>query len=207
MRAIAGAILLIASGWSAVAAERGPAQELARIEAQLARHPILRAAFEQERTMRVLKRPLLSRGHVTAVAGRGVLWQVREPHQATVLMTGEEMVEWGEDGTPRRMGLGANPGLRTLAGALLGVLIGDTGELAELFELTSLPAERGWRLLLAPKDPDLAAMVTEVEIAGGQFVEEILIREAGGDRTAIAFEEFRTEPDVLEASEEAYFAR
>jgi hypothetical protein len=205
MRAAAGAIMLIA--WTfgvAAAGGAGPADALARIEAHLVRSPILRASFEQERSMRVLKRPLLSRGRLTAVADQGVLWQVREPHEVTVLVTAHAILEWDDHGSPRRM-MAASPVLGALGDALLGVLTGDTGKLGALFELSSLPAEQGWRLALAPKDPNLAPMITAIEIAGSQFVEEVVISEAGGDRTVIRFGDFRTGPGVLDASEQAYF--
>ena len=206
MKAAVGAILLIAWTFAVAAAESaGPAAAVARIEAQLVRSPILRASFEQERSMRVLKRPLLSRGRLTAVAGRGVLWQVREPHEVTVLVTAEAILEWDDQGPPRRMEMAASPVFGALGGALLDVLTGDPGKLGTLFELKPLPAEPGWRLALAPKDPSLAALISAIEIAGGRFVEEVVIREAGGDRTVITFSDFRTEPGVLEASERAYF--
>jgi hypothetical protein len=206
MRAAAGAILLIAWTFTVAAADSaGPADAMARIEAQLVQSPIVRARFEQTRSMRVLKRPLLSRGRLTAVAGRGVLWQVREPHKATVLVTADAVLEWDDQGQPRRLEMAASPGFRALGDALLGVLTGDTGKLASLFELTPLPADPGWRLALAPKNPNLAAMISEIEIAGGQFVAKVVISEAGGDRTVITFGEVRTQPGVLDASEQAYF--
>ncbi len=203
MRAAAAAILLIA--WTFGTAAAGSKDALARIAAQLEQSPILRASFEQERRMRVLKRPLLSRGRLTAVAGRGVLWQVREPHAATVLVTADAILEWDDNGPPRRLAMAANPVFGALGGALLGVLTGDMSELGTLFELSPLPVEQGWRLALAPKDANLAAMIAGIEIAGGRFVEEVVISEAGGDRTTIRFDDVRTEPATLEASEQAYF--
>jgi hypothetical protein len=206
MRAAAGAILLIAWTFAAAAADSpAPADALTRIEAQLVRSPILRASFTQERSMRVLKRPLVSRGRLIAVADQGVLWQVREPHAVTVLVTADAVVEWDDQGTARPMQMASSPVFRTLGDALLGVLTGDTGKLGTLFELSPLPADRGWRLELTPKDPGLAAMITAIEIAGGRFVEKVVIREASGDRTVITFGDFRTEPGVLDASEQAYF--
>jgi hypothetical protein len=203
MRMAAGAILLIA--WSAAAAGAGPEEALARIEAQLVQSPILRASFEQERHMRVLKRPLVSRGSLTAVAGQGVLWQVREPHASAVLVTADAILEWNDQEPPRRLQMAASPAPGALGGALLGMLTGDIDQLETLFDLSPLPAGQGWRLALAPEGPSLAAMITGIEIAGGRFVEEVEIREADGDWTVIKLEDFRTEPDVLDASEQAYF--
>jgi hypothetical protein len=200
--AVLGALLLIA--WSGALAA---ADTLARIEEQLVRAPVVRASFAQERTMRVLKRPLETGGRVTAVAGQGVLWQVLEPYESTMLVSAGAIVEWDGQGAPRRLEIAANPALRALADALLGLLTGDTGALVALFEPTPLQAEQGWRLALAPKDEALAALIERVEVAGGRFVEEAVISEAGGDRTAIAFDDFQTDPSTLDAAEQAYFAQ
>lgn len=199
MRAL-GVLLLVA--WTGTLAA---ADALAPIEAQLVRAAVVRASFVQERTMRVLKRPLATRGRVTALAGEGVLWQVSEPYQTTLLVSRGAILEWDGQGPSRRLEMAANPALRALADALLGALTGDTGALVALFEPTLLPAAAGWRLALVPKDEALATLVAKVEVAGGRFVEEAVISEAGGDRTTIAFADFRTEPGTLDAAERAYF--
>jgi hypothetical protein len=194
--------MLLLMVWSSTLAA---ANALAPIEAELVRAPLVRASFIQERTMKVLKRPLATRGQVTAVAGRGVLWQVLKPYATTMLVSQDAILEWAGDGPPQRLEMAANPALRALADALLGLLTGDTGALVTLFEPIPLPAEQGWRLALVPKGQDLAALIDEVEVAGGRFVEEAVISEAGGDRTAITFDDFRTEPGTLDAAERAYF--
>ncbi len=200
MRAAAFALLLVA--WIGPLAA---AEGLAKIEAELVRAPVVRASFVQERTMRVLKRPLTTRGQVTAAAGAGVLWQVLEPYAATMLVSAGAILEWDGEGPPRRLELAASPALRALADALLGLLTGDAGALVALFEPTPLPAGPGWRVALVPKDEALAALIAKVEVKGGRFVEQAVISEAGGDRTAIAFADFRTEPETLDAAERAYF--
>jgi Outer membrane lipoprotein carrier protein LolA-like len=121
-------------------------------------------------------------------------------------MTGDEIVEW-DDGAPRRMNLAGIPVFRALADVLLRALNGDASEITRLFELTPVVSDRGWRLALTPKDQDLAEAIFELEIAGSRFVEEVVIREAGGDATRIRCGDFRTEPKVLDAAEKVYFAQ
>jgi hypothetical protein len=200
MKALAMLLLALWSGTLAAA------DLLAPIEARLVRAPIVRASFVQERTMQVLKRPLVTRGRLVAAAGQGVLWQVREPYKTTMLVRRRMNLEWAGDGPPQRLEMAANPALRALADALLGLLTGETGALVALFEPTALPsAGPGWRLALVPKGEDLAAMIERVEIAGERFVQQAVIDETGGDRMMIAFSDFRTEPGSLDATEQAYF--
>jgi hypothetical protein len=208
MKPFIGALMMLA--FTATAAAAGsPAQSeaVAQISAQLVRAPVLRASFRQERKMQALSRPLVTLGRVVAVAGRGVLWQVTEPQAVSVLMSADGIVEWDDAGVPRQTALGASAIFRALAGVLVGALTGDAGGLAELFEPTPVQVPQGWRLVLRPKDQTLAQAIATIEIAGGRFVEEAVITEAGGDETVIRFGEFRLEPAVLDATEQAYFER
>lgn len=204
-------IVLLMLGFAATpAAAAGSAAEsavVAEIGAQLIRAPVLRASFRQERKMRALSRPLVTLGRVVAVAGRGVLWQVTEPQAVSVLMSADGIVEWDEAGVKRQTGLGASATFRALAGVLVAALTGDAGGLAELFELTPMPVPQGWRLELRPKDQALTRAIAKVEIAGGQFVEEAVITEAGGDETFIRFGDFRLEPPGLDEMEQGYFGQ
>src|SRR3546814_8246886 len=102
--------------------------------------------------------------------------------------------------------MGAVPALRALADVLAGALSGDTSGLAALFEVE--PADMGleWRLILRPRDTGLARVISTVEIAGADFVEEAVIAEAGGDKTVIRFSGFTLEPAVLDDAEKRYFA-
>jgi hypothetical protein len=190
MRAAALALLMLA--WSDGLAA---ADALASIEVELVRAPIVRASFRQERTMRVLKRPLATRGQLTAVAGQGVLWRVLEPYEATVLVTAAAARDGGAPGAARARRRAAGPADRRSPRARRAVRA-DTA---------APPAAQGWRIVLTPKEEALAAFIAEVEVLGGRFVEQAMISEAGGDRTTIAFADFRTEPGTLDADERAYF--
>lgn len=207
MRLFAAVLLLLALAMSpADADDSDGAEAAARIAARMVHAPVLRADFHQERIMQALSRPLVTRGRIVAVAGSGVLWQVIQPQPATVLMSADGIVEWDEAGTPRRTGTEGIPVFRALADVLAGALSGDTSGLAALFEVE--PADMGpeWRLILRPRDTGLARVISTVEIAGADFVEEAVIAEAGGDKTIIRFSGFTLEPAVLDDAEKRYFA-
>ena len=198
------ALLLLAP---AAAAQPSQEQVFAQMTEKLQRSPVLRADFRQDRFLKVLGRPLVSRGKLVFVAGDGVLWQVEDPHEVTFLIRPDAVIEWEGEGTPRRVGMSANPAFRLLTDMLLGVLAGDSSVLQKAFEAEALPADTGWRLRLHPKTGDLSAAVAVIEIAGGAFVEKVRVEEATGDALDFSFSGFSMTPAELSAAERAYFAQ
>lgn len=178
---------------------------LEQIGRQLVRSSVLRANFEQEREMRVLKRPLVTRGEITVVADQGLLWRLREPHELILVMTPQALVEWTEAGEPRQLEMAASPIYSALTDTLLGILTGDTAALSTLFEPQPVLSDGKWTVLLTPRDSNLSSFITEIEIAGDEFVRTAVITEPSGDRTVIKFTDYRTEPAVLDPSEQTYF--
>jgi hypothetical protein len=188
-------------------AQPSQVQVFAKMTEQLQRSPVLRADFRQERFLKMLGRPLVSRGKLVFVANEGVLWQVEDPHEVTFLIRADEIVEWDGENRPRRVDMSANPAFRLMTDMLLGALAGDPSVLQGNFEAEVLPADQGWHLKLTPRPGDLAEAVNGLEIAGGRFVEAVRIAEAKGDSLDFTFSGFESQPAELDASEQAYFAQ
>jgi hypothetical protein len=186
-------------------ADDGP-EVFAEIQDRLLRSAVLRADFRQERVLRILKRPLVSSGRMVLARDQGVLWQVAEPHRVTYLIRPAEILEWEAEAAPRRVGVAAVPGFKLLTEMFLAALAGDLTALAAAFDAEMLPGERGWRVRLTPKTPDLSPFIATLEMSGERFVEAVRLQESGGDAMAFAFDHFQTEPAQLNAAEEAYFA-
>ena len=121
MKGIVGLLVLVTCTVGVAAAEpAGPTEVVASIQSRLVRSPILRATFEQQRHMEVLARPLVTRGRLTVVADRGLLWQAIEPHEITILVTRNKITEWDDTSGPRHLDISAGSQYRVLADLLLG---------------------------------------------------------------------------------------
>jgi outer membrane lipoprotein-sorting protein len=180
--------------------------ELAEIAKRLSRSAVLRADFHQEKTIKILSRPLLSRGRMIFHSGRGILWEINEPYAARMLLKSDHIIEWKTKGPPIRSGFAAVPVLRALSHVILSALAGDFDQLYKEFGVKKNPAGIGWWLTLSPKTPALAGVVSKVEIRGNRFIKSISLFEARGDQTVIQFSGFRTEPSDLDEHEKTYFA-
>lgn len=198
--------LLLLLVTSSAGADTGQEEAFAAMRERLERQPLLRADFRQERNLQILQRPLKSSGRMVLREGDGILWRVEEPHAVTYLIRSSEMLEWDGGDTPQRTATASVPAFRLMTEMFLAALAGDPTALQEGFRAELLPADQGWRLRLSPKSEHLAGLITDLEVAGDRYVEEVHLQEAKGDAVTFYFSNFKTEPAELDATEETYFA-
>ena len=178
---------------------------LSDIRQLLAKNSVICADFTQNKSLRALTRPLVSQGRLVFVAGKGVLWQVREPFATQVLVKSDALIKWNDEGVPQRLSFGQSPVFRTLSQVFLAVFTGDINRLWKTFEIESDVRQSRWRLTLTPRDPGFAAIIETVRVSGGRFVDELLIEEGRGDRTLIRFSGMNEESCQLDNAEKDYF--
>jgi hypothetical protein len=180
-------------GLLAVFSSGARAELLDELAAQAAAYPLVRAEFVQTKRMAAMKRPLLTRGRLTFLRGRGVLWQIEQPYRVTYVLGESRIVEIGEDGARRAREARDMPGLAQVGRIFQAMLGANTEALREHFELAARGEEkregekdaRRWTLELKPRQAPLAQFLDGLRLSGARFVEEIQIDEAGGDSTQI----------------------
>jgi outer membrane lipoprotein carrier protein LolA len=135
-----------------------------------------------------------------------VLWEVLSPYPARLLVKGDELIQWDDDGLARKSSYGKTPIFRALSSIFLAMFQGRVEVLRDTFDLSATQDGATWRLDLTPKDEILGAAVSQVRVSGGRHVEEISILEPRGDRTLIRFSNPRIESCKLNDVEKTFFA-
>jgi Outer membrane lipoprotein carrier protein LolA len=150
---------------------------------------LLRGDFEQAKTLKGFKKPLLSRGQFLVARGKGVQWLVREPFASILVVTPERLLARQADGRiSAQLNTRDEPGLRVVNSVMFALLRGDVAALTERFAVDGeLLGKDGWRLRLVPRDAALLQVFSQVDIEGDQFVRSIRMAEAQGDSTLIRF--------------------
>jgi hypothetical protein len=164
------------------------------------------ADFTQTKSLRALKRPLVSRGRFVFIAEKGVLWRVREPFPTQVLIRKDALIKWDDNGKAQRLGFGQTPIFGALSRVFLAVFAGDMNRLREDFEIGTDVSPSNWRLTLTPRDSRFAAIIARIGASGGRFVDELRFEEGRGDQTSIRFTAMNTRSCELDAAEKGYFA-
>lgn len=191
-------------GPAAWAAEPVPAI-VREVRRRLADEPVLRGSFEQRKTVKAFRNPIVSRGEFAVVRERGVLWRTQEPFASTLAVSRDRIVARQADGTvTRRLQAQEEPALRAITQTLFALLSADLAGLAERFQIEGDMDAQGWRLLLTPRDPALARWLRRVELEGDRFLRSARLLEASEDATLIRLARHAAGP-ALSAAEEAQF--
>ncbi|HSC80371.1 MAG TPA: outer membrane lipoprotein carrier protein LolA [Chitinolyticbacter sp.] len=183
-----------------------PAADLAQsVRERLAQPPVLRGEFEQRKQVAGFKKPLLSRGDFIVARERGVLWRTTAPFSSQLRLTRNEIVATQGGQVAFRLDAAKEPSVRMINALLFALLNGDIDALAEHFGVDGEARGPQWQLVLTPKSAALARLMTRVSLSGDQYVRQIDIAEANGDRTAIRFSAQHSTPPRLSGEEAARF--
>lgn len=191
---VAGAMLMsFGTVHAAPSAQAAPKTEASTAQALLAQvrqrvldAPVVRGQFTQRKTVQGFKQPLQSSGDFVVARGKGIAWQVRQPFASTLIVKPDSLLSRAADGSvAMQMKAQDEPVLRTINAMLFAVMAADLAQLSQHFEVTGQVQASGWKLHLVPRDPMLAQWLQSVDLRGQQFVQEVLLQEARGDRSQI----------------------
>jgi hypothetical protein len=182
--ALAGcAFALVAVGAEPVPPIAGLARQ------RMADEAVIRGEFEQRKTIKGFRNPLVSRGDFLVAREHGGVWRTRQPFASVLVITRERLLSRLADGTvTTRLSAREEPGLRAINEMLFALTAADLPVLAQRFRIEGelLGADR-WRLVLVPRDDTLRQWVTRVELEGDRFLRTVRLQEAQGDETFIRF--------------------
>ncbi|MDR0479001.1 MAG: outer membrane lipoprotein carrier protein LolA [Burkholderiaceae bacterium] len=174
---------------------------------RVAQVEVLRGSFEQEKQVAGFNNPLRSQGRFLLAHGKGVVWTTLKPFPSEMVVTRERILSVDSAGN-RRVEADATqqPALREINALMFALVDGDVSALAQRFDLAAqaLPNE-AWSLVLTPKAAALARLFSKIELRGDRYVRQVVITEAGGDRTVLKFFDLSETPARLSADEAKRF--
>ena len=169
---------------------------LAEITARLVKTPITQGGFQQEKRLKILRKPLLSTGSFTYHQSKGVIWKTLTPIPSLLLVNESHLVT----------GQGEQTVLPAFGKVFKAMLGGDLNQLSEGFASTGENKKPTWQLQLTPKDELLKKLISSMVLSGDNDLRFVEIRETGGNMTRIKFAQI-THPTQLTHEQEADFER
>jgi hypothetical protein len=159
---------------------------LREVSRRLAPEPVVRGAFEQRKTIKGFRNPLVSSGDFVVARQRGVIWRTLAPFPSSLVITRDRLLaRQGDGAVARRLSASEEPAVRGISETLFGVMAADLSVLVQRFDISGDSGRDGWRLALQPRDAGLARWIQRVELEGDRFLQAVRMQEAGGDLTAI----------------------
>ena len=177
--------------------------DLQQLSDQLAKPSVIHGNFTQEKHLRALPQPLVSKGTFVLAKDHGLLWLLKTPLQQDYRITGQ--------GIARRDANGWQPLPNKSAGAeqnrlFLAVLQGDSSGLQRDFDLQLQGQPQQWKLTLTPRSLLLKQVFTQINIDGGELVHSIELLETQGDSTVLRMQD-STASQPLSDAEQHDFAQ
>jgi hypothetical protein len=140
--------------------------------------------------------------------GEGVLWQLIDPIPSIAVLRLTSMTRWDESGRAQIIDYSRSPVIGTLGKTLVAVISGNVHELQSSFEIsTNNDVAEGWSISLVPRQPEIARLVSRIQVRGDSFARSIRIEEAAGDRTEITFSSIISEGCKISDKERSALAR
>ena len=183
-------LVLMAAGLFATCAGAQPGGDFVRLmHERLKISPVLKGEFEQTKTLKGFRNPLVSKGEFLVARGQGVWWHTRQPFESTLVVTKTRLFTRNADGSASDLvDAQAEPGLKQVNELIFSLLAADPDALADRFAIVAQPVGAdGWTLVLTPRDANLAKFLVRATLAGERDVQTVRIDEARGDTTQIRF--------------------
>jgi outer membrane lipoprotein-sorting protein len=160
----------------------------------------VQADFIEKKNLAMLDHTLTISGHMTLEKPDRMIWVVRRPVGYAIRIRGDEVCQWDED-TNRVdvIHVGGDPTFKAVSEQMQAWFLGDYKMLGDSYDVF-ISAERPLSLRFVPKgDTMVAKLLKQVEVTFSpdeNYVEAMVVREAGGDTTTLNFMNTRVNQPV-----------
>jgi len=141
--------------------------------------------FVERKYLKVLKAPLELRGTLTYVAPGNLVKRTLSPKPETLTVEGDRLtLESTARNGSRTLRLRDYPVLWAFVESIRSTLSGDIAALERFYRVELEGGRARWRLYLVPRDPDMRAVISLINLGGSRDrVERIEVQETRGDRS------------------------
>ncbi|WP_436857369.1 LolA family protein [Citrobacter tructae] len=177
------------------------------LQQRFTEQPVVRAQFDQTRTIKDLPQPLRSQGKMLIARDQGLLWDQTSPFPMQLLLDDKRMVQTINGQPPQTITAENNPQMFQFNHLLRALFQADRKVLEENFRVEFSDAGEGrWTLRLTPVTTPLDKIFATIDLAGKAYLERIELNDRQGDRTEITLTQHQLTPVQLTDDERQRFA-
>jgi outer membrane lipoprotein-sorting protein len=168
--------------------------------------PVIRAHFDQSRTIKDLPQPLRSQGSMLIARDKGLLWDQTTPFPMQLLLDDKRMVQVINGQPPQVITADNNPQMFQFNHLLRAMFQADRQVLEQNFRIDFADKGEGrWALRLTPITTPLDKIFATIDLAGQTYLESIQLMDKQGDRTDITLSQHQLTPAQLTEDEHRRF--
>ena len=177
------------------------------LQQRFTEQPVIRAHFDQTRTIKDLPQPLRSQGQMLIARDQGLLLDQTAPFPMQLLLDDKRMVQAIGGQPPQTITAENNPQMFQFNHLLRALFQADRQVLEQNFRVEFADTGEGrWTLRLTPKTTPLDKIFATIDLAGQRNLENIQLNDKQGDRTDIVLSQHQLTPAQLTDDERQRFA-
>lgn len=177
------------------------------LQQRFTEQPVVRAHFDQTRTIKDLPQSLRSQGKMLIARDQGLLWDQTSPFPMQLLLDDKRMVQAINGQPPQTITAENNPQMFQFNHLLRALFQADRKVLEQNFRVEFADLGEGrWTLRLTPITTPLDKIFATIDLAGKTYLESIQLNDKQGDRTDIALSQHQLTPAQLTDDERQRFA-
>ncbi|EEV7654100.1 outer membrane lipoprotein carrier protein LolA [Escherichia coli] len=177
------------------------------LQQRFTEQPVIRAHFDQTRTIKDLPQPLRSQGQMLIARDQGLLWDQTSPFPMQLLLDDKRMVQVINGQPPQIITAENNQQMFQFNHLLRALFQADRKVLEQNFRVEFADKGEGrWTLRLTPTTTPLDKIFNTIDLAGQTYLESIQLNDKQGDRTDIALTQHQLTPAQLTDDERQRFA-
>ncbi|AIJ09136.1 MULTISPECIES: outer membrane lipoprotein carrier protein LolA [Edwardsiella] len=177
------------------------------LQQRFTEQPVVRAHFEQTRTIKGLPQPLRSQGEMLIARDTGLLWDQKTPFPMRLMLDDTRMVQVINHQPPQVITAEDNPQMFQFNHLLRALFQADRKVLEQNFRIDFQDRGQGrWTLRLTPVTTPLDKIFATIDLAGNTYLDTIQLNDKQGDRTDIALSQHQLTPATLTHDERQRFA-
>ncbi|EFH7640405.1 TPA: outer membrane lipoprotein carrier protein LolA [Escherichia coli] len=177
------------------------------LQQRFTEQPVIRAHFDQTRTIKDLPQPLRSQGQMLIARDQGLLWDQTSPFPMQLLLDDKRMVQVINGQPPQIITAENNPQMFQFNHLLRALFQADRKVLEQNFRVEFADKGEGrWTLRLTPTTTPLDKIFNTIDLAEQTYLESIQLNDKQGDRTDIALTQHQLTPAQLTDDERQRFA-
>ena len=176
------------------------------LQQRFTEQPVVRAHFDQTRTIKDLPQPLRSQGRMLIARDQGLLWDQTAPFPMQLLLDDKRMVQVINGQPPQVITAENNPQMFQFNHLLRALFQADRSVLEQNFRVDFADKGEGrCALRLTPITTPLDKIFATIDLAGQTYLESIQLNDKQGDRTDIALTQHQLTPAQLTDDERQRF--
>ncbi|EAA7555699.1 TPA: LolA family protein [Salmonella enterica] len=180
---------------------------LDELQQRFTEQPVVRAHFDQTRTIKDLPQPLRSQGEMLIARDTGLLWDQKTPFPMLLMLDDKRMVQVINHQPAQVITAENNPQMFQFNHLLRALFQADRQVLEQNFRIDFQDKGQGrWTLRLTPTTTPLDKIFATIVLAGQTWLESIQLNDKQGDRTDIALSQHQLTPATLTHDERQRFA-